>query len=167
MVRLQAWFAVTVAAVAGLPFMMSAIEVAPPKILAWFPAFIVLASATFAMFAVFYQRIRPVAPGNIGQYRSAVAKRAAYALIPAYFGVALYVLTGLWATTLLGTVFAMPGLFFSIPSQDDFIRHQEIWNERLPMPVKAVWGTADRDAIPPWEDADGGHGHGIGHHGLH
>jgi hypothetical protein len=167
MLKLQAAFAVLVVAVVALPFAMTALDVERSAAPQWLPAVIVVATGIFSIVAVFFQRIRPVAPGSVRAYRRVVGKRAWYSVLPAVFGAILYVASGHWSAILLGAVLSLPGLLFSLPRQDDFIRHQEIWNERLPLPPSRVWGTAKADDIPPWEDPDGGHGHGFGPHGLH
>ena len=167
MLRLQVGFGALVVAVAAMPFVLAALNVETSIAPEWLPALIVVASAGFAIFAVFFQRIRPVAPGSMRGYQRVVMRRVGYALIPAALGAMLYIASGHWSAVLVGASLSLPCLLFAVPNQDDFIRHQEIWNERLPLPPTKVWGTADPDSIPPWEDPDGGHGHGIGHHGLH
>jgi hypothetical protein len=70
---------------------------------------------------------------------------------------------------LLGILLAVPGLLATMPGPADFVRHVELWFEVGDLPDDGVWGTAGPGEIPPWEDPDGGHGHGIGphSHGLH
>ena len=167
MLRMQGAFGLAIAAVIGAPFLALTIEVGTTSAPVWLPVVIVIATGIYAIFAVFFQRIRPVAPGNLRKYARVAWRRFGFSVIPAVVGLVLFTATGHWVAALVGMLLAVPGLVFAAPNQDDYLRHQEIWVERLPLPAQQVWGTASRDETPPWEDPDGGHGHGIGHHGLH
>jgi hypothetical protein len=164
---LQIGYAALLLLVVAAPFIAASFEVEPSQAPAWLPMVIVLAVGAFSIFTVLFQRIRPVAPGSVRGYRKVIARRVWYSVIPALVGIILYAVSGHWSAVLLGAIATLACIAFAFPSQDDFMRHQEIWNERLPVPPTKVWGTADPDDIPPWEDPDGGHGHGYGTHGLH
>ena len=167
MTLLQIGYAALALLIVSAPFAAASFDASRSNAPAWLPITIVVVIGAFSIFTVFFQRIRPVAPGSIRGYRKVIARRVWYSVIPAIVGMVLFAVTGHPSAVLVGALVALPCLAFSIPTQNDFIRHQEIWNERLPLPPSKVWGTADPDAIAPWEDPDGGHGHGYGTHGLH
>ena len=163
MFGLAAAFAVTVPMVA---------VIAGPRtgtVPAWLGAAIVALVGLAAIVTVYFWRIRPIAPGAVNDYAKTVGLRVAIAVLPAAAGLAFSFVTGSWTVPLLGILLAVPGLIATVPSPADFDRHVELWFEVGDMPKDGVWGTADPHGIPPWEDQDGGHGHGIGthSHGLH
>ena len=159
---LQAVFAAASVAAIGLTFTAAnsdANPMAPP----WMAALIVGGIGIAASFTVRFWRIRPIPPGAIVDYAETVGLRMFVALLPAAAGFLGGVGSGSTTVALLGAAFAAFGLWSAVPTGRDYSRHQALWQEYGHIPHDHVWGSADPDAIPPWEDPDGGHGHELFH----
>ncbi len=130
---------------------------------AWLAALLVGGIGIATSFTVRWWRIRPIPIGAIWDYAETVGLRMFVALLPAAAGFLGGIGSASSTVALLGAGFAAFGLWSAVPSAVDYARHQALWVEFGEMPHDHVWGTADPDAIPPWEDPDGGHGHELFH----
>ncbi len=123
----------------------------------------VLVVAVPVLFVVRYYLRRPLERRGARDYAVTVLFRATAALAPAVAGFVLAVASGDWPVALLGTLFALTGLAWTVPSQADYGRHRALAIAIDPHPPDEVWGDTPPGYIPPWEDEHGGHGHGPEH----
>lgn len=165
--RLQAIFALVGLAVVALIAIAIAAGGRQTSIPAWLTGVIVGGVGVVTLFTVHFWRIRPVPPGWIKMYGRITFSRLFLASIPAIVGFTLFLIVGHVPAVIIGAIGSIISLTATIPTATDYERHQELWDEKLPIPRASLWGTADPQAIPPWEDPDGGHGHGFHEHGLH
>ncbi|NNF62941.1 MAG: hypothetical protein HKN07_01670 [Acidimicrobiia bacterium] len=134
-------------------------HVMPP----WLDAGVIVGVGAYTYFAARFWRIRPLPPTALDQYAATVAVKTAFALAPAIVAVTLRSLGGNTAALIVGLSISGFVAMATRPSPNDLARHQALWTEVGFTSTDDVWGTADPDAIPPWEDPDGGHGHELFH----
>lgn len=130
----------------------------------WLSAGIVVATGVVATFTSAWFGLRPVEPGQWRLYQGNAIFRSALGLDPTIIASILALVAGPWWLIPIGVTISVFSLARSVPGSDDYERHQRIWLDRHAMPATDVWGTADPEAIPPWEDPEGGHGHGLHDH---
>lgn len=129
----------------------------------WLDAAVIVGVGAYTFFAARFWRIRPTDPTELDQYIAVVAVKTAFALAPAIVAVTVRSLGGNTPALIVGLVISGVVAVATRPSHRDLARHQELWTEVGYTPTDDIWGTADPDAIPPWEDPDGGHGHELFH----
>lgn len=132
---------------------------APPLI----DAAVVLGVGAYSLFAGRYWRIRPIAPGAFDDYVTTKAVQSGFAFAAALVGIAVRGLGGSSAALIVGIAISVIIVAFTRPSSADMARHEALWIAVGETRAAELWGTADPDAIPPWEDPDGGHGHELFH----
>ena len=129
----------------------------------WLDAAVIVGVGASTFFAARFWRIRPISPTAMDQYAAAVAVRTAFALAPASVAVTVRSLGGNAPALIAALAISGVVAVATRPSANDHARHQAQWTEVGFTSTDGVWRTADPDAIPPWEDPDGGHGHELFH----
>ncbi|MBT8213489.1 MAG: hypothetical protein KJN71_10120 [Acidimicrobiia bacterium] len=156
---LQVAYAVVVAAliVAVVATSGASVEGSLPT---WYGWALVALMATWAVPTTMYWRIRPIAHGKVHDYRATIAIRIGVAVLPLVVALIFFAFSGSWGVVVFGAFATLVGLAASVPSATDFVRHRDLWDSPMSMPADHIWGSADPEALPPWEDPDD-HGHGL------
>lgn len=130
----------------------------------WLAGIVVAAVGVPVLFVVRYYLRRPLERHGLRDYAVTVLFRAATALAPAVAGFVVFVASGPLWLALAGTGFALVALAWTVPSQADYARHRGLATDVAPHPPDEVWGNVPEGYVAPWEDPEGGHGHGLHDH---
>ena len=127
----------------------------------WLGLIVTVGVGMVAAFSARWYRRRPIDVGDFATYRQTIIVRWAIAIDSTVVGAVMsFVGESPWPAV-VGGMITIVVLALAQVSEEDYMRHQIISIEGAQEVAEEEWGAADPQAVPPWDQLEEGHGHGM------
>ena len=127
----------------------------------WLGLLVVGGVGVISGFSVRWYRQRPIEVGRFDAYRQTALVRILIALDVSVIGAVMSLVGESTWPAVVGGMTSIVLLALAPVSDEDYERHQTAFIEQSEPPPEEVWNTADPEEVPPWDQLEEGHGHGM------